>query len=149
MAHVTDKDFGYKRAIKSISALGGRGVAAGMLANSGKEKDGADLVDVAIWNEYGTKHIPSRPFLRQATDKNLDKWLDLSEKLAGGVLDGRVSPQQLLNLVGVRAKADIQNEIRDGDFVPNAPATIRRKGSSQPLIDTGRMRQSINYRIEG
>lgn len=42
----------------------------------------------------------------------------------------------------------IQKEIVNGDFVPNSPETIKRKGSDKPLIDTGRMRQSINYVIQ-
>ena len=31
----------------------------------------------------------------------------------------------------------------EGDFEPNAPSTIRKKKSDKPLIDTGRMRQSV------
>ena len=31
---------------------------------------------------------------------------------------------------------------------PNAPSTIRKKGSDKPLIDTGRLRQSVNYVIK-
>ena len=35
-----------------------------------------------------------------------------------------------------------------GHFVPNAPNTIKQKGSSQPLIDTGRMRNSVSHKVE-
>ena len=44
-------------------------------------------------------------------------------------------------------KGLIQRKIVDGTFEPNAPSTIRKKGSSRPLIDTGRMRQSVNFII--
>ena len=33
--------------------------------------------------------------------------------------------------------------------VPNSPTTIKLKGSDQPLVDSGRMKQSITWRIGG
>ena len=36
-------------------------------------KDGVDLVDIAMFNELGTVHIPSRPFLRDSVDANGDQ----------------------------------------------------------------------------
>ena len=36
----------------------------------GKEIWGADLVDIAIWNELGTGRIPARPFLGQTVDQH-------------------------------------------------------------------------------
>jgi hypothetical protein len=47
------------------------------------------------------------------------------------------------------AVGDIQHEITVLRHPPNAPATIRAKGSSKPLIDTGEMRQSVTYQIRG
>ena len=41
----------------------------------------------------------------------------------------------------------VKDKIVNGPFVPNSPATIKRKGSSRPLIDTGHLRQSVRYRI--
>ena len=35
-----------------------------------------------------------------------------------------------------------------GGFAPNAESTIKKKGSDQPLIDTGYMRQSVNYVVK-
>ena len=45
-------------------------------------------------------------------------------------------------------KEKIQDKIRSGDFKPLKPETIRRKGSSKPLIDKGQMVNSINIKIE-
>ena len=45
-------------------------------------------------------------------------------------------------------KGIVQKTIKEGSFVPNAPSTIRKKGSDKPLIDTGRLRQSVNYHIK-
>ena len=66
----------------------------------------------------------------------------MKQKLLSGAEAGEV-----LKLIGIYQKDLMQQEILDGGFLPNAPGTIRRKGSSKPLIDTGRMRQSVNYVI--
>ena len=43
---------------------------------------------------------------------------------------------------------DVQRaHIRNGNWVPNAPATIRRKGSDRPLIDTGQLVNSVEYEV--
>ena len=34
------------------------------------------------------------------------------------------------------------------NWAPNAPSTIRRKGSAQPLIDTGELRKAITYVVD-
>lgn len=35
-----------------------------------------------------------------------------------------------------------------GDWVPNSPVTIAQKGSAMPLVDTGKLRQSITFEVE-
>ena len=42
----------------------------------------------------------------------------------------------------------MQQEIVDGGFVANKPSTIKKKKSEQPLIDTGHMRQSVDFVIK-
>ena len=37
----------------------------------------------------------------------------------------------------------IKAKIASGDFTPNAPSTIKKKGRNQPLVDTGRMLNSV------
>lgn len=50
--------------------------------------------------------------------------------------------------IGVFQKDMVQTTIEDGYFEPNSEATIRRKGSSHPLIDTGTMKNSVNFVIK-
>ncbi|EFA29062.1 conserved hypothetical protein, partial [Haemophilus influenzae HK1212] len=40
-------------------------------------------------------------------------------------------------------QGDVQLNIARGNWVANAKSTIKQKGSSKPLIDTGKMRQSV------
>ena len=59
-----------------------------------------------------------------------------------------VSAEEILKSIGLKVKDLMQAEIIEGNFAPNAASTVRRKKSSRPLIDTGRMRQSVNYQIK-
>lgn len=144
-----DIDFGYERIIQDLEKLGGKTVSVGVFADAGKaDNDKTDLVDVAIWNEYGTKKIPKRPFLRKATDKNLKKWQKTTNNLVGMVIDGTFNPEEALDSLGNEAEGDVKEIFDQGSFTPNAPSTIAQKGSSKPLINHSRLRNSVHYKIE-
>lgn len=150
MAVVDDRDLGYTSIITGMKSLNNATVVVGVLKNAGKEADGTDLVDVAVYNEYGTKHIPPRPFLRIATDEHGEDWQDLAEQCVGKIIDGVLDKDRALQIIGLQAQKDVQATIKDSsNFAPNSQKTVDRKGSSKPLIDTGRLRQSIRYRVEG
>lgn len=106
-----------------------------------------DMCDVAAWNELGTERAPSRPFMRDAIDKHINDINSFMDGEKQKLINGE-SAEKILNECGIFVKDLIQNEIREGDFIENAPYTIAKKGSSHPLIDTGRMRQSVNYVIK-
>ena len=108
---------------------------------SAKDKK-VDMLDVVMWNELGTVRSPSRPFLRMSVDENKDKITNFKQF---AML--KITTEQLLGLVGNFQVGLVQRKIRDGKYVPNAPSTIARKGSDKPLIDTGRMRQSVHFQI--
>lgn len=155
MAKVEDRDLGYMAVIKNVTALSSKSLVVGVLQNAGKEEDGTDLVDVAIWNEYGTRdgHIPARPFLSIATDENKAKWQKLTEGAANAVIDRKMPVDQALEIIGSQMAGDVQMVIGDkSKLKPNRPATIRAKSKKgkigdAPLIDTGRLRQSIHFDI--
>ena len=62
------------------------------------------------------------------------------------LLEGATA-KDILNTIGLFQQDLIQTEIEQGDFVANAPATIKRKGSDKPLVDTGTMKNSVHYYI--
>lgn len=109
--------------------------------------DGVSVAQVAAWNEFGTEHSPSRPFMRQTLKDQREEITKFARNRAKGVVNGSMSAKMALNGIGSYVKGRIQAEIRDGEFEPNAPSTVAHKGSSKPLIDTGRMRKSIVYVI--
>jgi hypothetical protein len=110
-------------------------------------KSGSAIVMRAVWNEFGTVHIPSRPFMRQGIKKYVNSGFDNdAAKAMKSVLNGG-TPRMYLEKMSIRIVGVIQQSIRSGGWVANAPATIRAKGSSVPLIDTGEMRQSVTYEV--
>ena len=125
---------------------GGEGGASEAGATGGK--DVADIVDVAMWNELGTASSPARPFMTQSVENNEPDIKAACAAQLKEISSGRGTAQTALEALGVMQKAHIQNEIVKGSFVPNAEATIKRKNSDKPLIDSSRMRGSVNYTIE-
>lgn len=133
----------FKKTIEELKRLE---VRVGIQQGAGSE-DGVDLVDIAMFNELGTVHIPSRPFLRDSVDAHSSEINSFLQSTKSSLLKGG-SAEAALKRIGVFQKGLIQKEISNGNFVPNSEATIRRKKSDKPLIDTGRMRQSVNYVIK-
>lgn len=153
MISIEDIDHGYKKIVEEIKSFEKSFVKVGVLSNAGKEKDGTDLVDVATFNEYGTSRIPSRPFMAQTFDKNQNDIHNNLENGLGAIIDGKRTSEMVLKEIGVWYQGQIRKMFRDGDYTPNAPSTIRIKtkgagGDTTPLIDTGRLIQSINYTVE-
>ncbi len=113
---------------------------------SEKKKPPADLIDKAMWNEFGTEHIPSRPFMRDSVDKHISAIEHMLKAQEEAFLNG-ASARKVLEGVGLFQKDLVQTEIEQGDFAANAEATIKRKGSDKPLIDTSQMKDSVNFWI--
>lgn len=112
------------------------------------EEDGADLCDIAAFNELGTSGIPSRPFMRDSVDKHAEQINAFLKQQLALLAQGKTTADKIFKSIGVFQKGLVQKEIVDGEFEPNAPSTIRRKKSDKPLIDTGKMRQSVNFVIK-
>lgn len=122
----------------------------------GKQHIDADghAVDMALIAEvlnYGSasRNIPARPFVEPPINQNMQKYQKLMAREARGILLGRDTLNRALAKAGMVMVADIQDYmVSHTGFKPLAASTIKRKGSSKPLIDTGQLRQSITYKVE-
>ena len=101
------------------------------------------LEEVALWNEFGTERIPSRPFLRTAQNKAIKR----GDNIVRVRMEENSDVEQICKDIGLMLQDEIKGQITHGTFVPNAPSTIKRKGSSHPLIDTGNLRQSVHWGV--
>lgn len=100
-----------------------------------------------IDNGKGIITIPERSFIRSTFDEKQGEWLSFLRQQIKLVCDFRVEPRVALERLGAKMVADIQKKIRNLQSPPNAPSTIAAKGSSNPLIDTGGLRQRIAYKV--
>jgi hypothetical protein len=91
--------------------------------------------------------IPQRSFLRTSFDANRLEYERILEQQTGRVIDGNQTARNAIAVVGEKALADVVNRINAGIPPPLKPATIARKGSSKPLIDTGQLKQSIKVKV--
>lgn len=117
----------------------------------------SDNIDKAFWNEFGTKGgasgggwggpIPERPFLRNAMRDNQAKYRNGMKTSAKKLLLGQTSLQTVLSKLGIMAQTDVQDSIVSLSDPPNSPVTIELKGSSNPLIASGELRNAVTYKI--
>lgn len=112
-----------------------------------EQEEGVDLLDIAMWNELGTSSSPSRPFMRKSVDENEEKINAFLNVQIKKLAKGEATAEQVFKAVGAFQKGLVQEKIKNGEFEPNSPYTIKKKGSDKPLIDTGTMRQSVNFVI--
>lgn len=144
MAQIKVKD-GMAQYLKQVQALDGHGVKSGIQANAGQQ-DGTDILAIALYNEFGTQDIPARPFIRGFQDRNkqalgalMDRTADLvvSGKQAGAALKEMGSVVQEMQQTHVKASKSWA--------VPNAPSTVKKKGSDKPLINHAVLVNAIRY----
>lgn len=148
----TTIDKGYKNAIKTINEFTTKpSVKIGVLEKSGNhdEAQGLTVADVASFNEFGTETIPERSFIRSTVDLKFNSYVEKSRMLQSKCVLQALSVKKALSVLGELIRADIINTINSGVEPENAPSTIASKRSSKPLIDSGQLKQSINYEIEG
>lgn len=109
--------------------------------------DGA-VADRAMYNEFGTVHIPERPFVRNAMRDNQGKYKTFTATAARRIARGEADMTTELNRLGLVAVSDIQDSIGSNIAPANAPSTVKQKGSSKTLIDTGEMRQKVSHELD-
>lgn len=132
----------FKQLIEQLKASGEKAVYVGFPAEFNEKVEGSDnfnLASLAAVLEFGNERIPSRPFLRQTLAENQEKYTALFVKL----FESGVSIDQIYEQIALIAQGDVQQNIVNGKWTANAPSTIKRKKSSKPLIDTGKLRQSV------
>ena len=114
---------------------------------SARYPDGTPVAQVAAINEFGAGAIPERPFFRQAM---AGAKRDLTPKTLAALRrgPGMVVDRAEAGRIGLFLVDRLQVSITTLRSPPNAPSTVKAKGSSNPLIDTAFMRNSATWRVE-
>ncbi|HHF4628497.1 TPA: hypothetical protein ACPOYH_001869 [Haemophilus influenzae] len=139
---------GLEKELELINKIGKARVKVGVQADAGiHSESGESLVDIGIWNEYGTAHIPSRPFIRQTFEDNQQALAQYLGRVVENVAKGDDLVQELSKL-GQWYQDKQKKTLTFYPWTPNAPSTRRRKKSSKPLVDTSQLVNSIRYKVE-
>ena len=146
---VKDIDRGYKKLFEMAEKMARAPyVKVGIVGDSAQEKDedtGTTVAEYASYNEFGTETIPERSFIRATVDERRNRIFGKAFTLQNDILTGKLSLERALDILGLLVVGNIQNKIQKLRNPKNEDSTIRQKGSSNPLIDEGRMRQSVTY----
>lgn len=155
---VTDRDLGLKALIRELDRGENAYAEAGLF--EGEKHKGSDLTmaQLGAVHEFGggiqhgrsgakTITVPERSFLRRTHDEHGRRYAEILDKAYSRILAGKARVLPALTALGERVASDIRKTITAVREPPNAPSTIARKGSSNPLIDTGAMRNWVRSRV--
>lgn len=137
---ISDKN-NIPKALKSLAGVKGKKIETGIFG------DGHTAMIGAV-HEFGSpkNNIPERSYLRSSFDESSGEIVDKFEKILPSIIDG-VDGEAVLDGLGQEFKGKVQQKL----IALNSPAlkdeTIRRKGSSNPLVDTGNLVGSIDSRV--
>ena len=126
---------------------GGNVLRVGFLQGSTCGENGAsEAPTIALLLDRGAPeaNIPPRPFMRQVQELYGAKW---AKKFAKSLPDTDYEVGEALAELGQEVVDQIKTEIDNFTDPPNAPSTIKRKGSSHPLIDSGNLREAPSFEI--
>ena len=125
------------------------GIPAATASRPGGGINNAEIAAIQTWGSP-LKHIPPRPFLQPGIDA--DKkiiFAELSNAAKSYFSQDPTAAHNHLERAGILgANAAKIYVLRGSNLTPNAPATIKAKGSSRPLIDTSEMIRAVVSIVE-
>ena len=167
-ARVEDIDHGWADIQKNVKKLGKAHTKVGYFG--GGTDPSKDIAARAAVMEYGARirvtpkmkgyflfnfgvalkkkiiEIPKRPFFRTAFEKNYKQLGNIAAKEYNDVLEGKSNARQSLSRMGEWMVGRVKHSITNGSWAANSSLTVKLKGSSKPLIDSGELRNSVTHR---
>ena len=137
---------GIKGLLKRVKKSGV--VNVGIIDAGNHGDSGLTVAEVGNYNEFGTTKIPERSFMRSTIREKRKDIIKLQEKLLKKIQSGDMEVEQALGLIGSFIAGEVTQKIVSIKSPPNHPYTIKKKGSSNPLIDTGQLKNSITWEID-
>lgn len=138
-------------------------VSVGIHEDAGKYQSGdVTVIEVALWNEFGTKDVPERSYFRSTLEENAAKIESWRAEMLDNIVHRGWTVEKALEAVGLRIQVLLQNKVKSDVPPPygtgthgNTPRDVeraqdakrRRWGSSRTLIASGLMLRSITFRV--
>lgn len=143
-----------KKIVEATRRLTTTDVMVGIPSTATARSDGPlNNAEIGYIHEFGAPaaNIPARPFLRPAVDSMRDRIAAYMRSGALAALNGdKGGVTYALTALGLTAQNVVRAKIQSGPFVPLKPSTLAKRRAAgrtgtRPLIDTGQLRNSINY----
>lgn len=158
VAQVTQKDNGLLDRIRSITNKYQATIEVGYDARSmykhpigarrDPNPDPISMKDLAQNHEEG-RGVPDRPFMQPALDANRRKYGLMVKANITPIFRRKKTLQKSWNELGLVAIEDIRSYMKvRGNFKPLAEETIYRKQGSTPLLDTGQLREKLQFKVK-
>lgn len=128
-------------------------VKVGILGSAAtkSQAEGISIIELAAIHEFGSPAagIPERSFIRRTLKERESEIAKITAVLAKKFIRGELTLERALNQLGAQVAAMIKNTVTAGEHIPPPlkPATVRRKGSDRPLVDTGRMIAAVTWKV--
>lgn len=143
---ITDNKRQWERLRRELKATGSKEVVVGI--QKGEVNGGVLVAEYAAWNEFGTRTIPSRPFMRTYFDTSVSRLEKFATNGVTQILLGRATFSQFLNAAGSEMVDGVRKSIINGNWVPNSDYTLAHKKGSDPLLDDRVMFNSVTLAIK-
>jgi len=139
------KNGGIEAVLKRVKTPGTVDVG---IIDAGKHPSGdITVAGIGYAHEYGTATLPERSFMRSTIQKKKKEIIALQKKLLSQIIKKAMKVETGLGLLGEFMADAITQKIVSISSPPNTPETIAAKGSSNPLIDEGHLKNSITYEV--
>lgn len=136
--------------LKAIAKLGKRDVLVGIPeSTSSRPGEPINNAEVMYLNDTGSpaNNIPARPSLRPGIEQSKELIAKTLSVGADAALSGDAKAgEEALAKAGQIGSNSVKRFIGDAaNFAPNAPSTIRAKGSDHPLINLSEMLRAVSW----
>jgi hypothetical protein len=149
------RDLGLSRVRDILRRLSGLSLTIGFQGESGRQlyPTGVNVSTVAMFQEFGTKTIPQRAFLRATMFERRDQVEQIMADAIGSAITN-TSPT-LSPAIGALSNAGrgivrlVERKINTstGWAKANAPSTVAKKGFDYPLHETDLMARSVTWAV--
>jgi len=149
---IKDVDKGWGRIKKDLRELDYSHTKVGIQQSSNLgDRSLGEMATIGAVHEFGApkRSIPTRSYMRTTFDEQQREIRKLTEQLKSKVMQGKISTERGLAILGEFMATKIKQKITDLKFPPLKNPSLRRRGSPgavpNPLVDTGQLRASITH----
>lgn len=109
------------------------------------------MVELAAVHEFGSSRagIPERSFIRRTFKEQEHAAATVIARVAKAIVTDKITVEHGLDILGTWGADQVKRTVTQGTGVPPplAQSTIDRKGSTRPLVDTGRLINAVTHKV--